>query len=146
MYKRQPIINIQFDETLNTNVDLSDHFLLERFQDHSSVPGDIVYYSVGEKSSICYFPMEDLYPNEVYVTRLYSGLTDHFENMIEIDQSFSFQTRNFDIEINEIDNLEQGIGANWWGPQSSGSTTGIIPDSTWTVSYTHLTLPTIYSV
>ena len=51
--------------------------------------------------------------------------------MIEIDQSFSFQTRNFDIEINEIDNLEQGIGANWWGPQSSGSTTGIIPDSTW---------------
>ena len=126
-----PIINIQFDETLNTNVDLSDHFLLERFQDHSSVPGDMVYYSVGEKSSICYFPMQDLYPNEVYVTRLYSGITDHFENMIEIDQSFSFQTGNIDIEINEIDDLEQGIGSHWWEPQSSGSTTGIIPDSTW---------------
>ena len=126
-----PIINIQFDETLNTNVDLSDHFLLERFQDHSSVPGDLIYYSVGEKSSICYFPIEDLYPNEVYVTRLYSGLTDHFENMIEINQSFSFQTGNIDIELNEIDDLEQGIASNWWEPQSSGSTTGIIPDSTW---------------
>ena len=126
-----PIINIQFDETLNTNVDLSDHILLERFQDHSSVPGDMVYYSVGEKSSICYFPMQDLYPNEVYVTRLYSGITDHFENMIEIDQSFSFQTGNIDIEINEIDDLEQGISSHWWEPQSSGSTTGIIPDSTW---------------
>jgi len=126
-----PIINIQFDETLNTNVDLSDYFLLERFQDHSSVPGDMIYYSVGEKSSICYFPMQDLYPNEVYVTRLYSGITDHFENMIEIDQSFSFQTGNIDIEINEIDDLEQGIGSHWWEPQSSGSTTGIIPDSTW---------------
>ena len=126
-----PIINIQFDETLNTNVDLSDHFLLERFQDHSSVPGDIIYYSVGEKSSICYFPIEDLYPNEVYVTRLYSGLTDHFENMIEINHSFSFQTGNIDIELNEIDGLEQGIASHWWEPQSSGSTTGIIPDSTW---------------
>ena len=126
-----PIINIQFDETLNTNVDLSDYFLLERFQDHSSVPGDMIYYSVGEKSSICYFPMQDLYPNEVYVTRLYSGITDHFENMIEIDQSFSFQTGNIDIEINEIDDLEQGISSHWWEPQSSGSTTGIIPDSTW---------------
>jgi hypothetical protein len=126
-----PIINIQFDETLNTNVDLSDHILLERFQDHSSVPGDMVYYSVGEKSSICFFPMQELYPNEVYVTRLYSGITDHFENMIEIDQSFSFQTGNVDIEINEIDDLEQGIGSHWWEPQSSGSTTGIIPDSTW---------------
>ena len=126
-----PIINIQFDETLNTNVDLSDYFLLERFQDHSSVPGDMIYYSVGEKSSICFFPMQDLYPNEVYVTRLYSGITDHFENMIEIDQSFSFQTGNIDIEINEIDDLEQGISSHWWEPQSSGSTTGIIPDSTW---------------
>ena len=51
--------------------------------------------------------------------------------MIEIDQSFSFQTGNIDIEINEIDDLEQGIASNWWEPQSSGSTTGIIPDSTW---------------
>ncbi len=126
-----PIINIQFDETLNTNVDLSDHFLLERFQDHSSVPGDMVYYSVGEKSSICYFPMENLHPDEVYVTRLYSGITDHLDNMIEIDQAFSFQTGNIDIEINEIDDLEQGIGTHWWEPQSSGSTIGIIPDSTW---------------
>ena len=126
-----PIINIQFDETLDTSIDLLDYFLLERFQDHSSVSGDMVYYPVGEKSSICYFPDQNLYPNEVYVTRLYSGITDIFDNVIEIDQSFSFQTRNFDIEINEIDNLEQGIGANWWGPQSSGSTTGIIPDSTW---------------
>ena len=126
-----PIINIQFDETLDTSIDLLDYFLLERFQDHSSVSGDMVYYPVGEKSSICYFPDQNLYPNEVYVTRLYSGITDIFDNVIEIDQSFSFQTRNFDIEINEIDNLEQGISTNWWGPQSSGSTTGIIPDSTW---------------
>ena len=41
------------------------------------------------------------------------------------------QGKYFDIEINEIDDLEQGIASNWWEPQSSGSTTGIIPDSTW---------------
>ena len=37
-----PIINIQFDETLDTSIDLLDYFLLERFQDHSSVSGDMV--------------------------------------------------------------------------------------------------------
>ena len=57
-----PIINIQFDETLNTNVDLSDHFLLERFQDHSSVPGDMVYYSVGEKVQYVISPCRTCIP------------------------------------------------------------------------------------
>ena len=57
-----PIINIQFDETLNTNVDLSDHFLLEQFQDHSSVPGDIIYYSVGEKVQYVISPLRNFIP------------------------------------------------------------------------------------
>ena len=126
-----PIINIQFDETLNNPEDLSNYFLLERFYDHSSVPGDLVYYEVMEKSSLCFFPTQSLNPNETYVTRLYAGITDYFDNEIEINQSFSFQTGNVDFEIIEIDNLENSVISNWWAPQSSGSTTGIIPDSTW---------------
>ena len=126
-----PIINIQFDEVLNSESNLANYFLLERLLDNSSVPGDFVYYPVGSKSSICYFPYENLNPNEIYISRLSSGLSDIFNNTTEMNQSFSFETGNTDWAQDEIDNLEIDIGNHWWDPQSSGSTIGIISDSTW---------------
>ena len=56
---------------------------------------------------------------------------DIFNNTIEINQSFSFETGNTDWDYYEIDNLEIDLGNHWWDPQSSGSTLGIISDSTW---------------
>ena len=126
-----PIINIQFDEVLNSESNLANYFLLERLLDNSSVPGDFVYYPVGSKSSICYFPNENLNPNEIYISRLSSGLSDIFNNTTEMNQSFSFETGNTDWAYDEIDNLEIDLGNHWWDPQSSGSTIGIISDSTW---------------
>ena len=126
-----PIINIQFDEVLNSESNISSHFLLERLLDNSMVPGNLVYYPVGSKSSICYFPNENLNPNEIYISRLSSGISDIFNNAIEINQSFSFETGNTDWVHHEIDNLEIDLGNHWWDPQSSGSTLGIISDSTW---------------
>ena len=126
-----PIINIQFDEVLNSESNISSHFSLERLLDNSSVPGDFVYYPVGPKSSICYFPNENLNPNEIYISRLSSGISDIFNNVIEINQSFSFETGNTDWIHYEIDNLEIDLANHWWDPQSSGSTLGIISDSTW---------------
>ncbi len=126
-----PIINIQFDEVLNSESNLASYFLLERLLDNSPVQGDFVYYPVGSKSSICYFPNENLNPNEIYISRLSSGLSDIFNNTTEINQSFSFETGITDWAHYEIDNLEIGLGNHWWDPQSSGSTIGIISDSTW---------------
>ena len=126
-----PIINVQFDENLNNTDNLTNHFILERFYDNSPVPGDLVYYDVMGKSSLCFFPAQNLNPSETYVTRVYAGIVDNYNNEIEINQSFSFQTGNIDFDIIEIDNLENSVMSNWWAPQSSGSTTGIITDSTW---------------
>ena len=126
-----PIINIQFDEILISEGDIASYFMLERLLDNSSIPGDFVYYPVGSKSSICFFPFENLNPNEIYISRLSSGLSDIFNNTIEMNQSFSFETGNTDWAHDEIDNLEIDLGNHWWDPQSSGSTLGIISDSTW---------------
>ena len=41
------------------------------------------------------------------------------------------------------DTIEQAIGLDWLNPDTDG---GGIPDGDESVSYTHLTLPTIYSV
>ena len=126
-----PIINIQFDEILISEGDIASYFMLERLLDNSSIPGDFVYYPVGSKSSICFFPFENLNPNEIYISRLSSGISDIFNNTIEMNQSFSFETGNTDWAHDEIDNLEIDLGNHWWDPQSSGSTLGIISDSTW---------------
>ena len=89
-----------------------------------------MHYDVFGRSSICFFPFNSLHPDEVYVTRIYSGLNDNFNNSIPINHSYSFNTGNIDLNITIIDAMEQNFQDNWWGPQSSGSTTGIITDST----------------
>jgi hypothetical protein len=55
---------------------------------------------------------------------------DEFNNAIPINHSNSFNTGHVDLDITMIDAMEQNFQDNWWGPQSSGSTTGIITDST----------------
>jgi hypothetical protein len=120
-------------------MDLASHFKLERFQNNSETIGQFVYYPIKNKSSICFFPESNLFENEVYVTRLYSGLMDEFLNPIISNRGFSFQTGNIDYEITIIDNLESNITDNWWGPLSSGSTTGVIADSTFMNSNTFIT-------
>jgi len=125
-----PIVNIQFDEIIGPDSLLESLFFLERFQDHSGVEGEWVHYDVFGRSSICFFPFNSLHPDEVYVTRIYSGLNDNFNNSIPINHSYSFITGNIDFNITIIDAMEQNFQDNWWGPQSSGSTTGIITDST----------------
>ena len=115
-----PIVNIQFYEIIGPDSLVESFFFLERFQDHSGVEGEWVHYDVFGRSSICFFPFNSLHPDEVYVTRIYSGLIDNFNNSIPINHSYSFNTGNIDLNITIIDAMEQ----------SSGSTTGIITDST----------------
>ncbi len=125
-----PIVNIQFDEVIGPDSLVESFFFLERFQDHSGVEGEWVHYNVLGRSSMCFFPFNSLHPDEVYVTRIYSGLNDNFNNSIPFNHSYSFNTGNIDLNITLIDAMEQNFQDNWWGPQSSGSTTGIITDST----------------
>ena len=126
----RPIVNIQFDEIVGPDSLVESSFFLERFQDHSAVDGELVHYNVYGRSSLCFFPFNNLLPDEVYVSRVYSGLMDEFNNAIPINHSNSFNTGHVDLDITMIDAMEQNFQDNWWGPQSSGSTTGIITDST----------------
>ena len=126
----RPVINIQFDEIVGPESMFDSSFLLERFQDNSEIEGQFDHYKIYGRSSLCFFPSENLLPNEVYVTRVYLGLMDAFSNTIPVNHSFSFLTGNVDVDITIIDAMEQSIEENWWGPQISGSTMGIISDST----------------
>jgi len=125
-----PIINMQFNEVVGPDSILEDLFYLERFLDHSYVEGITEHYIINTQSVFNFFPDEQLYPSETYVTRLFPGLEDEFHNEMNSARSFSFQTGSVDFDNTLIDNFESNMTSNWWSPEMSGSTTGIIPDST----------------
>ena len=128
--ERHPIINVEFNETVGPDSVINEIFFLERFMDHSHVPGTNMHYTVDERSVFCFFPDQAIQMNETFVIRIYPGLVDGFNNAMEYSQSFSFQTGSYDYDITLIDPFESNIMTNWWDPQMSGSTSGIIADST----------------
>ena len=128
--ERHPIINVEFNEAVGPDSVINEIFFLERFVDHSYVPGTNMHYTVDERSVFCFFPDQAIQMNETFVIRIYPGLVDGFNNAMEYSQSFSFQTGSYDYDITLIDPFESNIMTNWWDPQMSGSTSGIIADST----------------
>lgn len=125
-----PIINFVFDERLDTGSITQSSITLENSIDNVSVPGLIEHYVVNEKSILSFFPGEELQPKVEYLSRVLPGLQDQFGNAIESEQGFNFTTGSFSYSITNIDNFDSGVTNNWWAPQQSGSTGGIISEET----------------
>ncbi len=128
--ERWPIINITYNEPIDSTSITSDKIRLERFQDHSDVPGQLQHYVINEQSVFCFFPAQKLFPNEVYVIRIAPGFADAWGNIVTSSKSYSFRTMDADYSITPIDNFESNLTANWWAPQQSGSTGGIVTEKT----------------
>ncbi|MBC7186461.1 MAG: Ig-like domain-containing protein [Calditrichaeota bacterium] len=124
-----PIISAWYDEKLDTTVDFAALFKVERFLDHTYVPGKLKHYLVNKQSVLTFFPDGPLYPRETYVTRIFAGLRDYFGNVVINNRSYSFVTTGTSLQTTRIDDFEAGLG-NWWAPQQSGSTTGIVTEQT----------------
>ncbi len=128
--EQYPVINITYNEQIANILTLSSLIELERFQTTESIPIFLQHYYIGEKSVISLFPENPLYPNEVFVTRISSGIMDYFGNTTTSYNNNSFQTGNTDWAITHIDNFDNGLMSNWWAPSNSGSTTGTLPAGT----------------
>jgi len=126
----KPIINITFDEQIDPATLTEGIFKLERFSDKTAVPGILKHDIVQNRSVLCYFPATELFTNEIYVTRIYPGLQDLFGNTMTSARSYSFKTGVENWTLTKIDDFEGTAIDNWWAPQASGSTTGILTDST----------------
>ncbi len=124
-----PIISAWYDEELDSTVDMAALFKLERFLDHTYVPGVLKHYVVNRQSVLTFFPNAPLNPRETYVTRIFAGLRDYFGNVVVNNRSYSFVTAEVSPTTVRIDDFEAGVG-NWWAPQQSGSTTGIVTERT----------------
>jgi len=123
----RPLVTIIYNELL---ADTSVHpgsVILKHFNTQTIVPGQLVHYTVGTKSVLTFFPSENLRANETHTISIPAGLTDIFGNRINTAASYSFKTGTTDYQVRTIDNFETGLTSNWWTPQTSGSTIGILP-------------------
>jgi N-acetylmuramoyl-L-alanine amidase len=126
-----PIINMLFNEAIDPVSVTPDIFFLERALDNSNVAGTLKHYLVGSQSVLCFFPAQPLMPNENYIAQILPGLKDVVGNVVTSLRSFNFTTGAGGVfRVTNVDDFESNLTGNWWGPQQSGSTTGIVTEKT----------------
>jgi N-acetylmuramoyl-L-alanine amidase len=131
-----PIINLSFNERINTST-LSGKVKLIKNSDQTEVIGILKHYIVNNRSVVNLFVTVPLATNEDYTIRLEPGLEDVFGNAITTLFTAGFTTGMDEFTlVSTIDNFESGI-SNWWQPQQSGSTSGILTELTGTSSATN---------
>jgi len=128
----QPIISIAYDEQLkdeSINDNLFD--VAPIYNTSASVVGDLKHYIVGERSVLNFFPNTLLGPEVRYRTKIDPGFEDILGNTIKSTEIFVFTTAGYEYQTTNIDNFENtNVNNNWWQPQQSGTTTGIITELT----------------
>ena len=125
----QPVISLSFNEEVN-NSSLSGKVKVIRDSDQSYVTGVYKHYVFNRKSIINLFPSTPLAENENYTFTLDGGYKDNYGNVAADQYTVSFKTGDIKYTgVDNIDNFENGID-NWWVPQQSGSTNGIISEQT----------------
>ncbi|MBP7460990.1 MAG: Ig-like domain-containing protein [Candidatus Delongbacteria bacterium] len=126
----QPAINLVFDEDLDVTTVADTSITFDLLPDGTPVAADRFYYSINRRGIISLFPHEKLQPLTQYRIKLFPGIADPLGNTMNRSRRSVFYTRNQDDQITRIESFENGSISNWWKPQSSGSTVGIVTDST----------------
>lgn len=125
----KPVINFAFNEILNTTT-VSGKLRIVRDSTQTIASGILRHYAVNGRSVLNLFVTTLLFPDEWYTIQLLPGVEDKFGNPVASEITSKFKTGNANfVSQTIIDNFDNGI-ANWWQPTASGSTVGIIPEST----------------
>jgi N-acetylmuramoyl-L-alanine amidase len=125
----KPLINVSFDEQINTST-ISGRFTLVKAGTSTAITTNYKYYVVNKRSVMNFVPSTNLEANTLYTFKVAAGIKDRAGNATTTDKYFTFKTSNYTYtDVNSVDNFESGI-ANWYQPQQSGSTVGIVSDQT----------------
>ncbi len=125
-----PIINLEFDEIIDPASIQPDQVTLLKIDDGQQISGILKDYIIADRSVLSFFPGQQLESLVEYRIQLQPGLKDLFGNETQNVQETQFTTGNSDYQITVIDPFQNDILLNWWDPQQSGTTTGIITTQT----------------
>lgn len=124
------LISFTFDEPINPASVNSDLFKLLEVSTGDYINFDFNTYNFNDQSVLCIFPMAPLSLNQKYNGRLSPGISDLNGNTTFRYKSLSFSTIPNQFILTLLDSFESGALGRWWQPSSSGTTSGIIADST----------------
>lgn len=125
-----PVVTLVYDEELLPSSVTTDRVRLEPTAGGAPVPGVVTSYFVNGSGLVTFFPTEPLAAQTPYRLVVEPGLEDRFGNVLTSRQQVLFTTGDAALAPISIDDFEQDVAANWWVPQQSGTTTGIVTDST----------------
>lgn len=128
--ERRPILNFVFNEPLNPNSIGTAPIQLLQLPEERQVSGSAQHYALPGLSVLSFFPGTELAPATSFEAVLLPGLTDAAGNAISRENRLQFTTNAIDAQVTVIDNFETGLNENWFVPQQSGSTTGIVTEET----------------
>ncbi len=142
----RPLIAVTFDEPVDPST-LDGRVSLTVGVGGATVPGRFVHDLAGvvgedpePRSVVAFAPDEALAPNTTYAFTLQPGVEDPYGNVSGV-QSFIFTTGEAAPLVTVLDDFEgSSIADNWWFPSQSGSTAGIVADSTTVAASARATL------
>ena len=125
--EQRPVIRMEFDEPIELGSVSRDAVNLEG--PGGTIRGSTQLNTVNRRSILHFFPSSDLEDGAEYTVTIAAGLADRFGNTTDVKE-FHFVAEIPEIvDMQVIDDFNDGI-SDWWVPQQSGSTSGIITDLT----------------
>lgn len=127
--EKRPVINLTFSEPIKTS-SLSGKISYINISTNTNIQTYTRYYPGTDISAVNIFTREDLEYDKRYKVRIEPGIEDMSGNLSTTPFEFEFGRDWVTQETTTpVDLFESGI-SNWWVPQQSGSTTGILTDTT----------------
>lgn len=121
------VLTYLFDEPLNPNTINTDNIVLTN--DGKTVECKVHVFELDGKSIVSVQPEDPLATNTEYQYKLTEAISDTNGNPLEEEISAFFVTSDlYYSEIKSIDDFS--IPGEWWQPNGSGSTVGIVPANT----------------
>ncbi|PAP78323.1 Ig-like domain-containing protein [Rubrivirga marina] len=142
----RPVVTVAFDEVVVPET-LDGRVTLETLGGEA-VPGEAIVSLAGvvgetpsPRTTVSFVPDADLAPGTSYRFAIEPGVEDRFGNASAARYAFTFGTGDGALVDVLLDDFEgTSIADDWWVPQQSGSTSGIVTDST-SVSASPLAYP-----
>jgi len=129
---QRPIITFEFNERLDPASISNATITVSVFQSDAGteVAGIVRYTERGNRSVIQFFPSAPLRGNTTHVASIAVPVKDVAGNVLVEAPSIQFSTHESQRTTSVLASFEGSALDNWWVPQQSGSTTGIVTEQT----------------
>lgn len=126
---RDVAVTMVFDEFIDPASYDNGDFVFEAGTGGGPLSGQLESYNVAGSTVFTFFPDDELKTETYYRLQAEAGLADVFGNETTTSKSVVFRVGINDNIYTNVDRFDGGVD-DWWVPQQSGTTTGIVTDST----------------